>query len=117
MPHGECSVCPPSVLSCMHYEGTIIWLDDASLGSHASEVGGRYAVADGYDVLPCRDFGRLDDGRPNRCHCDDPSLAVHHEGYYTDSLPEAEAEFSRRAEAILLGREPEPAAAPRIGGT
>lgn len=94
----------PAWVRCAHFEGQILWLADRehptllmalSSQSHVT-YRGRWTVFLGATI--------------GRCRCGEHPVLRERKGDYGHhaTLPEAQAEFDRR-EAVLLGREPEPA--------
>lgn len=87
--------CPAQVIRCAHWEGWILWLSPNGThsysGAHSGPIYGRYTVWAGrvpLEPLPCNVPGHL-------------ALSIEGEGFDTDDLPAADAEFDRR-EAELL---------------
>ena len=82
----ECNQCPESIISCAHMDGRVVWLVDQPLGKpHATGRPSVYHWAvEGPDA-------------PSKCGCGADHVVIWEpEGYLTDSLPDAEAEYERR---------------------
>lgn len=90
----ECPACPQGIVRCAHYDGRVVWLSDQLAGQ-------RHDYGRHWDIR----WGVLGPETPLQCVCSTDHLVMHTlDVLGTDSLPEAEAEFERRAE--LLRSEP-----------
>lgn len=90
-----CTVCPPGIRKCAHYDGKVVWLGDHVAG--AAHVLGRD---------PER-WGITGPGVAVQCSCPTDHVVMDSGGYFrTDDLPAAEAEFARLERALLGRSEP-----------
>ena len=97
----ECTICPAWVVRCAHFDGLVLLLADNAASNHDA-----YCQPAPFSV--CGPLAEPQwDECPN-CQADvgfdiDPATAD--AAFLSDSLPAAEAEFERRAEALRLGQE------------
>lgn len=89
----ECPICPRWVLWCAHFDGRIVIL---------SKTPNDHNCCGGSDALPYN-VGIATGFHECSCAGCDHIMAAG-DGVYYDSLPAAEAEFERRAEALRLGQ-------------
>ncbi len=84
----ECTVCPPWVVACAHFEGQILVLTDCTLNNHtcaSKSVTTGFEVASGIGIVRCGSCAANVLERGNGGVASFPDL------------PSAQAEFDRRA--------------------
>jgi hypothetical protein len=93
----ECTVCPPWVVRCAHWDGRVAWLisDSGWQEGHGQERDATQLYSICIGVLA--EEAHFCSARPEH-HCIRTEVSAR-----ADNLPAAEAEFHRR-EAQLLGR-------------